>query len=449
MTQFATWKCGGVFIPLATAHVTSELCYSIKESNASVVIVEDAIRHNYQDFITDLIGRSTAAVESFDGVSIYRINPEQVKREKEEDDDEDDDAMMLFTSGTTGKPKGVVLTHTNITSMVSSLSLAWRWSSADSIMNVLPLHHMHGTINVVACALFNGARLEMSPDANPSFIVDRIVNAGNYSGALSLFMAVPTVYSKILHHLHQQRIDPTDFTEACKMFRLMVSGSAALPERTLEEWRRASGHFLLERYGMTEIGMALSNLIEDRRVGWVGRPLPFVQVKIDAQNQENDGAIGELLVKGPLVFRCYYRREADTKKNFDEDGWFKTGDIAERSSDGFYRILGRASTDIIKSAGYKLSAIEIENAVMEHDNVKEVAVVGVADEEYGEKVAAIVVWKDAKDKSGVMSISQLRDWVKLAKYKKPSLLFVVDALPRNAMGKINKKSLLTDLGIKI
>jgi malonyl-CoA/methylmalonyl-CoA synthetase len=254
-------------------------------------------------------------------------------------------------------------------------------------------------------------------------------------GGLTLFMAVPTIYARLIAAWQNADADRRrTWSAACAYIRLMVSGSAALPVSTLEEWRRISGHVLLERYGMTEIGMALSNPLRGERVpGHVGTPLPSVQVRLVDDAGRVDPLSGEIEVRGPNVFMEYWRSPEATQAAF-RDGWFRTGDMAVIEN-GSYRILGRKSVDIIKSGGYKVSALEIEEVLRTHPAIRECAVVGIPDEEWGERVAACVV---AADRS--LSLGSLRDWAKerLAVYKVPSRLLLVEELPRNVMGKVQK-----------
>ena len=278
---------------------------------------------------------------------------------------------------------------------------------------------------------------------------------------LTLMMAVPTIYSRLIQHYDASSPEQQKaYRDACHKFRLMVSGSAALPAPVLRRWREISGHFLLERYGMSEIGMALSNPLHGhRKEGFVGRPLPSVQVKIqpsDSDNNNNNnnnqndskqastGAVtqGELLVRGPTVFTSYLNKPKATADSFTADGWFRTGDIVRVDADGDYAIVGRASVDVLKSGGYKLSALEIERDILGMEGVDECAVVGVEDDEYGQVVGVVV----ARVKGGKqVSESELKQLCKekMAHEKVPRLvLFMDEGIPRNAMGKLNKKELV-------
>jgi malonyl-CoA/methylmalonyl-CoA synthetase len=342
-------------------------------------------------------------------------------------------ALILYTSGTTGKPKGVVTTHGNLQAQVTCLIEAWGWTEGDRILHVLPLHHIHGIVNVLTCALWAGAECHFLGKFAPRKVWERIAQ-----GDLTLFMAVPTIYAKLI--AAWEATDSQEqgrWSEACARLRLMVSGSAALPIQILERWQNISTHFLLERYGMTEIGMALSNPLRgERRAGFVGKPLPSVTVRL--VNEQGVavplGTPGEIQVKGPSVFLEYWGKPEATAQAFRE-GWFSTGDLAVVEEDN-YRILGRISVDIIKTGGYKVSALEIENILLTHPAIQECAVVGVEHLEWGEQVCAALVLKPECQ----LSLEDLRTWTKarLAVYKVPQRLEVVEALPRNTMGKLTK-----------
>lgn len=346
-------------------------------------------------------------------------------------------AMILYTSGTTNLPKGVVSTHSNIQAQIESLVGAWAWSSSDCIPLFLPLHHIHGIINVVSCALWAGAMIESYSRFDLSVLLPRVV-----ADAYTVFMAVPTIYVKLIQALEGMSDEERAMlTRAFSRLRLMVSGSAALPASVHKKWTALTGQRLLERYGMTEIGMALSNPYEgERRAGSVGLPLPNVAVRLKSEAGElvsGEGVPGEIQVKGPAVFLEYWNRPEATRASFDR-GWFRTGDVAVREN-SYFRIMGRLSVDIIKSGGYKLSALEIEAVLLEHSRVKECAVIGVMDEVWGEAVAAAIVLND----SGELDLIDLRDWCRerMSVYKIPQRLTVVKELPRNAMGKVTKPAL--------
>ncbi len=257
-------------------------------------------------------------------------------------------------------------------------------------------------------------------------------------------MAVPTIYHKLLNHYEQSSVQEQQLCSAAlSKFRLMVSGSAALPVSLLEKWKTISGHILLERYGMTETGMMISNPYRGhRRAGTVGLPLPRVEIRLVDENGKPvtcEGMAGEIQVKSPSLFKEYLHRQEDTVASFSSDGWFCTGDMALCESDGYYRILGRISSDIIKSGGYKLSALEIEELLRQYPGVIDCAVLGLPDEQWGELVAAALVYT-IENKS---IESDLNDWLRqqLPTYKLPRRWLFLSELPRNAMGKVSKKEL--------
>ncbi len=300
--------------------------------------------------------------------------------------------------------------------------------------SLLPLHHVHGIVNVLLCALVAGARCTVHPKFDAVTTWKSLESDG-----LTLFMAVPTIYGRLL--TEDARADVTVSERrraAARRLRLFVSGSAALPARTLEDWEAVTGHRLLERYGMTEIGMALSNPLIGKRVpGYVGKPLPGVEVRVtdDEDGVLPDGSEGELQVRGPQLFREYWRRPDETTSAFTTDGWFHTGDEVVVTPDGF-RILGRRSVDILKSGGEKLSALEIEEVLRTHPEVVDCAVVGVADSDWGERVCAAVVARPNRSPEP----SALRAWAaeRLSPWKVPREVLLVAELPRNALGKVVK-----------
>ena len=421
-TQWGIWRAGGVAVPLAPSHPPPELDYVIRDSDAAVVVADTELAPRLDTAPAAVRRLSTATALA---AAAPTGLPEVADTRR---------AMILYTSGTTGKPKGVVTTHANLEAQVRSLVTAWEWRADDRILLVLPLHHVHGIINVLGCALWSGARCDMPVQFDPGDTWERIAH-----GNLTLFMAVPTIYHKLIAAWEaappQRR---QTWSGGCAHMRLMVSGSAALPVRTLERWREISGHTLLERYGMTEFGMALSNpLVGERRPGSVGTPLPGVEVRLVAEDGTpvGPGTSGELEVRGPGVFREYWRRPEATAAAF-RGGWFRTGDVAV-VEDGAYRMLGRASVDIIKTGGYKISALEVEEVLRTHPAIAECAVVGVDDAEWGERVCAAVELAPGSS----LTLPDLRAWAKerLAPYKVPRALSVVQALPRNALGKVMKR----------
>ncbi|KAK3242473.1 hypothetical protein CYMTET_47838 [Cymbomonas tetramitiformis] len=434
-STWATWMCGGVVVPLAISNPPSELEYVIKDSKANVVLGTQQYEEVLQP-ICELWGLQLVVVGAITpdcgkGATVPRV-PHFAK---------DTGALIIYTSGTTGRPKGVLHTHKNLISQVRSLTDAWEWSQDDRILHCLPLHHIHGIVNALYCAHYNGALVEFMPSFSPGEVWKRLMRQVN---PVTVFMGVPTMYVILMRKFEGLGAEAQrQAAAAAAALRLTVSGSAACPVSVMASWEKITGQRLLERYGMTEIGMALSNPLKpmhQRRAGTVGRPLPSVEVRIGGLGPTEVGQ-GELGVRGSTVFCEYFGRAEATASSFDRDGYFLTGDTAEVDEDGVYTILGRTSVDIIKSGGYKLSALEIENHLLEHPSIRECAVVGLPDEVYGEIVAAVIVCEEGEPP---LEGDDLRVWAKdhMAIYKIPRVTKVLDGLPRNAMGKVNKKELI-------
>lgn len=424
ITQWGAWLAGGVAVPLCLTHPPAEMEYVLTDSDASILVAHPQFEAVARS-LAEKLGIPLVMTGELRQPASPAVTPVSPDRR----------AMIIYTSGTTGKPKGVVTTHRNIGAQISSLVEAWEWSPEDRILHVLPLHHLHGVINVLSCALWSGAACEMLPRFDAAKVWERIE-----SGELTLFMAVPVIYHRLIVAWEEaDAARRAAMTRAASALRLMVCGSAALPVPVFRRWQEIGGHALLERYGMTEIGMALANPLHGERIpGSVGRPLPGVEVRlVDEAGHEiaADEQPGEIEVRGAAVFSEYWRRPAETTAAF-HDGWFRTGDVAVRRA-GVYTILGRSSIDIIKTGAYKVSALEIEQELLSHPEIEECAVVGVPDEEWGERVCAAIKWK----RGDGLSLEELRVWCKerLAAYKVPSKLLSNVHLPRNAMGKITKK----------
>lgn len=427
--QWGIWLSGGIAVPLAVSHPIAELEYVLADTGASFLVYHPifeekawALAKKFEIQLIDIDEIEASKIE----ITLPEVAPHQA-------------AMMIYTSGTTGKPKGVITTHDTISTHIRALSTVWHWSREDSIVNILPLHHVHGIENIVGSALWNGATCYMLSKFDLEKIWELISTE-----TLSVFMGVPTIYAKMIADFKTlSEAKKKALQQSFRKIRLMISGSAALPVSVLQEWEGISGHRLLERYGMTEIGMALSNSYMDQRIpGHVGKPLPFVEVRVvDANNNDvATGTPGELLVKGPSVFKEYWQKPVATEQAFTKSGWFKTGDVVQKNADGVYKILGRQSVDIIKTGGYKVSALEIEEVLRENPQVDECAVVGLPSDEWGQEIAAAVVFKDAQ-----FDLEVLKDWIKqqLAPYKKPVYWKIVSALPKNAMGKVVKPKIVT------
>ena len=414
--QWGIWRAGGIAVPLSPHATGPEVEHALGDSDAVVVVAANAHAERFEHCGRRLLRAEEAiAHEPCD-------LPVVVSARR---------GMILYTSGTTSKPKGVVTTHANLEAQIGMLVEAWEWRMDDRIPLFLPLHHIHGIVNVLCCALWSGGMVDIFPRFDVGAVLARVA-AGDYT----LFMAVPTIYAKLAELLETEGEGKAAILKGFTDMRLMVSGSAALPAGLHRKWTELTGQSLLERYGMTETGMILANpLLGERRSGTVGQPLPGIEVRLRSERDttiESDGEAGEIQVRGPAVFREYWNLPAITAEAF-EGAWFRTGDMAMREN-GYYRILGRLSVDIIKSGGYKLSALEIEAALLDHPAIRECAVVGLEDETWGETVAVAAVLDEE------LALEDLRLWGKdrLSPYKLPRRLLRVDSLPRNAMGKVSK-----------
>jgi fatty acid CoA ligase FadD36 len=341
-------------------------------------------------------------------------------------------AMVIYTSGTTGAPKGVVVSRQAIAADLDALAQAWQWTADDVLVHGLPLFHIHGLVLGLLGSLRVGNRFVHTGKPTPAGYAQACAEAGG-----TLFFAVPTVWSRVV-------ADPA-VAQALRPARLLVSGSAALPVPVFDRLAELTGHRPIERYGASESLITISTRADgERRPGWVGLPVAGVQARLlddngDAVPQDGE-TVGKLQVRGPTLFDGYLNRPEATAEAFDADGWYRTGDVAVVDSEGMYRIVGRESVDLIKSGGYRVGAGEIETSLLGHPGVQEAAVVGLPDEDLGQRIVAYVVG------SADLNTDELINYVaqELSVHKRPREVRIVDALPRNAMGKVLKKQLLSE-----
>lgn len=446
--QWGIWNAKCVAIPLFQEHPVAELVHIAQQSKMDILYYDPL----FHDKVTQMRKQLPA------GLVFSAIDPPSIPMtfENEKLNASHADAQILYTSGTTGKPKGVMMTHHNLACQMQDIVAAWNISSTDHTIHCLPLHHTHGILNQMLSMFYAGGSIAMMEKFNTKGIWQHFLNDQQ---KVTLFMAVPTIYQMLYDDFISKTADEQErLSKSMSSLRLMISGSMACPKMLIREWKKISSHTLIERYGMTELGMVLTNVIGEADIGYVG--LPFLSVNVRLVN-ENDEIVfeyddtktismanyeGELQVQGPTVFSRYYLNEKATKKAFTKDGWFKTGDLAAYDAEkNKFRVVGRLSADIIKVGGYKISGLEIEQVMMDTLSciIQECAVIGVPDcTLFGERAVAIVVLR--KNEKQELIRHQIMDTLgmHLAKYKLPRTIHFVSAIPRNAMGKINKKDLI-------
>merc|ERR1712038_293502 len=431
--MWGIWRWGHVCVPLDKSQSMASLEFTVKDSNSLAVITTK----EHVDKVYPFMKNSEKKLLILEDILDSRGQSGQAGAMSVDifDDgtyDENSDAMMIYTSGSVETAKGVVFSHKNIIAQINAMLDSWGWNRQDTILNVLPLHRTHGMLNCLLCPLAVGAKIIMMPKFNSQKCWEILVNRNETSpyNDVNVFMSVPTVYAKLIQKYHEPEFkamyESEDIKEAImEKFRLMVTGSSVMPMQVMEEWREITGQQLLERYGKTELGMVLSDPIEveARKSGFVGNPMPGVQVR---------------------VFKRYHNHPKDTAKEFTKDKWYMTGDMVEfvRSdgSDGAYKILGNLNVDLIKTGGYRVSAQDVERQLLEHEAIAEIAIIGVEDNVYGQKVGAVVSWVEGAQP---LELHEIRAWArdKMPSYSLPTILKVMDKLPRNVMGKVNKKEI--------
>jgi len=449
--QWACWYAGGIAVPLPEGYPPAELEYFLQDAAPAVVLTSSEHAHEVAP-LAAAAGVHVLQVPRLDSSSASAAAPEMTPKALVADG-ADTHAMLVYTSGTTSRPKGVLVSHAALRAQMGALLAAWRWQATDRIYHVLPLHHVHGIMAKLLCAAAAGATCELAPRFEPAATWAALTRPPRHPDALTLFMAVPTVYAKLLAAYHGAPAAEAARWSATlrapdSRLRLMVSGSAALPAPIHAEWAGVTGHTLLERFGMTEFGMAISNPVDGPRLASsVGKPLPGYEARLVGEDGRvvaaGAGASGELHIRGAGMFTEYWRKPAATAAAFAPDGWFLTGDSAHMDAAGNYYIDGRLSVDIIKTGGYKVSALEVERVMLALPGVAEVAVFGVPDATYGERAVALVVAAAAAAAGTLPTPDPLLHGTRAAlpHHKSPAVVRLVPAIPRNAMGKVNKKEL--------
>ena len=418
----ASIRAGGIFVPVNTDYTASEIDYFIDNSMPYIFISNDQSLKEVQNKNLKIFSLNNDMSGTFvENIRTKKTSFLPVKRKK------DDIASILYTSGTTGRSKGAMLSHNNLFSNTEELLRIWKFNENDTLLHALPIYHIHGLFVACNLCLLSGARIHFIK----KFEIERVIE---YLPKSTVMMGVPTFYTRLIE---SKKLNP----QITKSIRVFISGSAPLLSETHKEFESLTGHKILERYGMTETNMNTSNPYDgERRAGTVGFPLPGIKIRItDPENNQKLGneKIGMIEIKGENVFEGYWKMNEQTKESFTDDGFFVTGDLGKFSSDGYLSIIGR-NKDLIISGGLNIYPKEIEGIIDELNYIKETAVIGVTHKDFGEAVVAIVVANSEKvSEKYIMNLVQ----TKLAKFKQPKKIIFVDELPRNAMGKVQKQIL--------
>jgi malonyl-CoA/methylmalonyl-CoA synthetase len=428
LLYLAALRVGAIYLPLNTAYTLAELEYFIGDAEPSLIVCDPAKQAGLSEIASR---RGSAAVETLDGRGQGSLTDAAAKASSEFSDvarGSSDLAAILYTSGTTGRSKGAVLTHDNLASNARTLVDYWRFSDSDVLLHALPVYHTHGLFVASNTVMLSGGSMIFLQKFDPDEVMRLLPKA-------TAMMGVPTFYIRLLKH--------PDLTKAaCAHMRLFTSGSAPLLAETHVEFRNKTGHAILERYGMTETNMNTSNPYDGERVaGTVGFPLPGVELRIadpETGRELPQGETGGIEVKGPNVFPGYWRMPEKTKAEFRPDGFFITGDVGRIDARGYVHIVGRAK-DLIITGGFNVYPKEIETEIDALPGVAESAVIGCPHPDFGEGVTAIIVCKPGADLSEKAVIAVLEQ--RLAKFKLPKRVLFIDDLPRNTMGKVQKNVL--------
>ncbi|HEX7273413.1 MAG TPA: malonyl-CoA synthase [Casimicrobiaceae bacterium] len=419
----ACLRAGLVYLPLNTGYKKAELSYFFDDAEPRVIVC----RPDSAEFTASLRREAAVLTLAEDVGTLLERAEEAPARFETAVSAPNDLAAILYTSGTTGRAKGAMLTHRNLATNALALVGSWGFTRGDVLLHALPIYHVHGLFVACHCALLSGSRMLWLPRFDAREVAELLARA-------TVMMGVPTFYTRLLAEEAFTR-------DACKGVRLFISGSAPLLPATFEAFQARTGHAILERYGMTETGMITSNPLDgERRCGSVGAPLPGVTVRVtgEAGSPSAQGTVGAIEVKGPNVFSGYWRMAEKTSENFTADGYFRTGDLGEWMEGGYLRIAGRAK-DLIISGGLNVYPKEIEDRIDAMPGVVETAVIGVPDPDLGEAVTAVVVAAAGHALTEDSVVASLKD--EIAGFKVPKRVYFVSDLPRNAMGKVQKNLL--------
>jgi malonyl-CoA/methylmalonyl-CoA synthetase len=432
LLHLATIRLGAITLPLNLSYPPDELKYFLEDSGAKLFFALESSKDKVKPILPHLPDlQECIYLDPSDPDQFQLLLTNYEPRVSNSSIlDHSDTAVIIYTSGTTGRPKGAEITHGNLISNIEALHQIWGWQADDVLLHVLPIFHVHGLFVALHGALHAGATTLMAREFDPQRTLEMLS-----SGQCTVFMGVPTIHKRLLDVPNAENFD-------LSRMRLITSGSDRLPDEVFTGYQKTFGYTLLERYGMTETGMNCSNPLEgERRIGSVGHPLPGVELRIVHSETGEilpDGDIGDVQLRGPNVFKRYWKQPEKTSESFSADGWFKTGDLGFRSEDDYITLCGR-SKDLIISGGLNIYPPEVERVLVEHPAVNTCAVIGCPDAEWGERVTAVVVLEKTESVAGEELIRFCRE--KLAPYKTPKSIVFIDELPRNAMGKVQKAEL--------
>ena len=428
----AALRLGAIYLPLNTAYTDRELSYFLTDASPVLFVCRPEHEANAKA-LTEKCGVHHCLTLGKDGEGSLPAGTTDCDASFSTVESGDDDiAVILYTSGTTGQPKGAMISHGNLAANGLALHHYWQWQPDDVLLHALPIFHIHGLFVACHCVLLNGSKMIFLEKFTVDSVLEQLPRA-------TVMMGVPTFYVRMLGSDALTR-------ERCSNMRLFISGSAPLLEQTFDEFLERTGHTILERYGMTETGMNTSNPVDGKRLpGTVGLPLPGVSIRVvdDALNEMPVNEIGNLLVKGGNVFKGYWNMPEKTAAEFTDDGYFRTGDLARIDDNGYVSIVGR-NKDLIISGGLNIYPKEIEFEIDQLEQVTESAVIGLPHEDFGEAVTAVVVL----EKDATLTEQDVIDYLRgrLANFKLPKRIHFVESLPRNTMGKVQKNILREKLG---
>ncbi len=441
LIHMATIRSGAICLPLNLAYPPDELKYFLEDSAAKLFFALESSKEKTQSILPELpdlrecVFLNPAEPEQFQlRITNYQSTNLNAPQSSPTSRASQDTAIIIYTSGTTGRPKGAEITHGNLISNLEALHEAWGWQADDVLLHVLPIFHVHGLFVALHGALHAGATTLLMREFNAQKALELLA-----SGQCTVFMAVPTIHKRLLDVPNADRFDLSGV-------RLITSGSDRLPDELFTGFQKTFGYTLLERYGMTETGMNCSNPLNgERRIGSVGMPLPGVEVRVVHSETEDVipiGDIGDVQLRGPNIFKGYWKQPDKTAASFSADGWFRTGDLGYIEADGYLTLCGR-SKDLIISGGLNIYPPEVERVIMEHPAVNACAVIGCPDAEWGERVTAVIVLHQTESVTGDELMRFCRE--KLAPYKSPKSIVFREDLPRNAMGKVQKAELRKEI----